>query len=444
MSSLSSVNGMYSEKTNRRILIAGIVMFCLFVIIRDIMHIGYSKYILVALAGAVAVFLNYSNLISFISFLIPLSCGIPGNYIFMILAILYVLKTPTLSKYHLIFSSIFIGQEILFGLLFSGSDIVELIAYCIKVFLTFGIIFDQKDNRCNEHLIAFVLGATFLLVMVFSITTQLVEFEYIISGEFRLGETKVPGMRTIQFGTNANTIGFYSLLSISVCLILMKLTKGLKWLYIPSIALNLFIGLLTVSRSYIVFLALVVVLFLFSGFNPSGKSFFTLILALVLVAFFVGYLAENTTIFEGYETRFKDSTTQSGGGRTDIMKNYFDWQSSNSLYLLFGVGALNHVKLSGFGSPHNGFQQVMVSYGLFGFVIMISALIMAMTLFTSDKKIPKVAYIPFISTILFLQTVQLLMPTEYFMSLIYMYIVLKLFSTTRHNPDKVQLYKTKE
>lgn len=417
-----------SDKTSKKILDGTILFLGFLLVMRDIMHIPINKFMLVAVAGFGGFFMNIFNLVSLISFLVPLSCGIPGNYIFMVLTLLYVFKRPVLSAYHVVFSFIVIAQEILLSFLAPSSNMIELMAYCFKIFLTFGIIFDDRDEHIREHLIAFVIGVTFLLVMILAITLQLVDAEKIMSGEFRLGETKIKGMTSIQLGTNSNTIGFYSLLAVSVCLILMKFTHEFKWIYIPVIAINIFIGFFSVSRSYIIFLALILIYYVFTSYKMTIRSTVTMIIAIVAFSFFIVYIYENTEIFEAYKLRFEDSTAETGGGRTNIFKLYYDWQTNNAFYLLFGAGALNHASLSGFASPHNALQQLLVSYGIIGFIVMIAVLGFCVNQSTKGIKKPKLVYMPFIATVLFLQTLQFLYPTEYFMALIYGYMSIRLLN----------------
>ena len=406
----------FKKATSEKILNFGIFLIFVLLFSRDFIGIDYNKFFLVGIVALIGCFLSYSDLIVFSAFLVPLSCGMPNNYNFMILLILLCLKKDNCNIFQLIFPLIIVAQEWILALFTLNQDFFELIAYSINLFLTLFLILDNSSQKIDykKVVLYFLYSTSFMLSMIFLISVKQYSLSKILLGGYRIGVTKTEDVSILKLSTNANTIGFYALLSVSICLYFLKTTK-LKLSIIALLLLNGVIGLFSLSRSYLLFLLIVLFLFLLTEKKLNFNRLIFMIGSIFILGCLFYLLNTKTDIFSAYLERFLDSDVTTGNKRTEIMMEYFNWLFNRPLRLLFGTGVHNHLETTGLVATHNGIQQIMVCYGVIGLVIFAFVFIKAFY-FAKKGRCEFVTYLPLLAIFLFVQTVQYLDPYEYFMS----------------------------
>lgn len=141
-------------------------------------------------------------------------------------------------------------------------------------------------------------------------------------------------------------------------------------------ALLMIFGALTASRTYLVCLLLMLVLFVFSQRGSIKKKFQFIgsMILLVLVAAGLLYLIF-PDLMEYYISRFKvtDITT----GRDVLMVKYDEFIRTKPTVMFFGIGlnAFRYDLMMVFrvaaGVPHNGIQELVIAWGIPGLILFV-------------------------------------------------------------------------
>ena len=180
-----------------------------------------------------------------------------------------------------------------------------------------------------------------------------------------------------------NILGVVCVLATTGLMQLRSLRKGRPVDMVMAVVLIGF-GTLTASRTFLVCLALMVVLLMFSQKGSAARKLQYLggVIAVLLIALGVMYLFF-PAVLEYFFSRFqtKDITT----GRIDLFAAYNEFIFSSPVIAFFGIG------LQDFGDkllltyrvadvvPHNGIQEVIIAWGFPGALLFL-ALLLAMVL----------------------------------------------------------------
>ena len=415
------------KKFSHLVLVGSILLLMLLLAVRDLRGVGFNKFIIVGIVAITCVLINFGDLLAYATFLIPLSSGIPGNFCFLALAIVYLLKKGTFDSGKVFIPLFFIIQEVFLTFFAVGFNITNLMTYCINLAFVYLVILDENDKRIDykKTLWTYLIGTLFMLAIIFFIAVKNSSFLEVVSGEKRIGyaEENTSGL---VFGTNANTVGFYALMGISIALYMISEGYKFRLFTFLAIGICLFVGVLSVSRSFIIFLVLLLVIFAIKTFKPKFTQVLKLLAFIAFFTILVVVIINNTKILDAYIERFQGEDLEGANGRLDIMIDYFKWQIVRPLRFFFGTGTVSYVATAGFKmASHNGTHQILICYGLIGFVVMIGSLIHAFKLSKGKKKLTILQAFPLLAFVCFVQTVQFLNPQEYFMSLIIIFFAIR-------------------
>lgn len=410
-----------------------LIIFCLLfsaiLYYRDFTGANFNKMYLVVVTIGTAVLLDYKCLLYLLCFIFPLSCGIPSNYIYPLLLCLLFLKDPqkSLNKITL-FAVIFIMEISHYGFYTFEIRIAEVVGYASFLFLLFYIIADNsKDLDCGRCITLFCIGTAVLLLGIIINNTLLMNQLDPINGVMRLGDNKELGdfdETRMMLTANANTIGYYSISSISCLLVLQYYKKINSILFLILFAVSFYGGVLSVSRTWAILMIFSVIVYLRFMKHNIVKS---LLLIGVLSIGVVVFLSQNELILEFFTERFTEDSTNlaTAGGRTIIFQKYNDYLADNPSALLWGKGAVYYSKAAGIGhSTHNAIQQIVVSYGLLGLGIFFYALLKSVRKYFNRNNI--MAILPLCMMLLFVQTIQILNPYYLMCPIIIAFAALKM------------------
>lgn len=202
-------------------LVLCIVAISLILIIRDIIGVNVSDFVLTGICALSMMTLKYEKMVYYIFFLFPIMCGAPG-YIITIAYLLLVLKGPKLKSKQIVPLIIVALLEVVN----ESFNNTEGLYTGILSFLSFTAIFfyflDERESlfSVRKCLIYYGLGATLTFIVIYS--NMFIEYglDAILSGMLRSGAlgvadndvTKMQG----HLAMNANTIAYLSVSVVTI------------------------------------------------------------------------------------------------------------------------------------------------------------------------------------------------------------------------------------
>ncbi len=403
-------------KQQERILLAVMAIgLSLLLIIRDVFGIELSKYIYLAYVVFFLFIAKYETMVYMVFFTLPLVCGLPATYIMLCALALLMIKKKKVNRWQLGMLLFVAAMEIFASFWYPKLDISFMMQYISHAGIMFYLIHDttEVDNlRCVKM---YTLGVCLLCVVIATTTLMYAPdnwLERFSKGLFRFGATQMSELEGMKLKLNANSLAYYSLTGMCCGTFLIEKAKGSgRFWYAVMIGVSAVAGFFTVSRSWLLVVAICVFLYMLSKAKRPGR-FAALVLGLVLMllltAQFVGGLQK---FIDAFTTRLNDENMESGGGRLEIFERYMRAFFANPRAIFFGAGVSQYSEALRIGvSIHNGTQQLLVSYGVFGFIFVIVALFRPVAKACAQKKHGIVSWLPLIGIILFVQTIQFLNP----------------------------------
>lgn len=398
------------------LLIIAIAMTTAVIFARDLFDFQISKWLVLASVLMPSFFMRYDSLVYYLFFLLPLSCGLPGNYLFPLLLLLILLKSKIALQRHIIVFFIIVFYEIIHYVFYTFEiNFAEVIGYFATVFLLcYFVTLDCNKNKLvnTDCALFFCVGLLVLLLGIWYIAQEKGGIVDLLESGSRIGASKqfVDREDELMIGLNPNQLAYFSLVGLSIIFTLYSLKKIHLVLMVLFGSVFVIVGAFSVSRTWLLGLVLLVVLLvLLSGKNKMQKVGFRIFMLLVIVAVGAYVLIQNELFHEIFLMRFSDSTLSTAGDRTNILRDYNEALVNNPIYLLFGAGAVHYSDVFNLEySTHNGTQQIIVSYGILGLIFFLFLTINAVRM--NYRKGYAVCLIPFLTALFFVQSGQLLNP----------------------------------
>jgi hypothetical protein len=299
----------------------------------------------------------------------------------------------------------------------------------------------NKDLDFTLILKAFILGTLSMVVIIMWQYLRVYDVSDFLDLSIRVGDVERhfhlgPGLRV---SNDPNLLGIIT--SFAICTVLiLNYRQSVSKLYLFFIPIFLLFGFFTQSRTFIISVLILFVYYVFASFlkgsaRNAKKAVSSLLITVVLL---VGTFLIIDTLFPQYiinlTTRFEvDDITN---GRTVIFQGYNDFLRGNPRYIPFGAGLNFHRQVSGLPSVHNGFQQVLVSWGIVGCLII--TIIMATLYKTStlSSKFEPMYLLPLIMYIFPMQSTQWFSSSGIVLLNIIWFYSLKLLSNEQHLGEK--------
>ena len=233
----------------------------------------------------------------------------------------------------------------------------------------------------------------------------------------------------ISGAVNPNTLGIVCVL-VSTGLLQIRSQGQAKKRDMIMLLLLIVFGTLTSSRTYLVCLAVMVMLLLIGQKGTINKKIRFFLMFVIILAF--GILILNILfpeLMQYYSARFKvkDITT----GRAELMIEYHKFIVANAKNLFFGIGGqdfanrLINVYRVTWNIPHNGIQELVVAWGVIGLIIFT---ILVVLMILNSKKYNKdqilLNYIPLIIILVKIQAGQMIMSSYTMLAFSYAYLSL--------------------
>lgn len=427
------------------LLICAIVLMTIALYARDLFGVNLPKLYLVALAVIPAFIMSYQSLVCFIFFLFPLTSGIPGNIIFPILIVVLLLKKRNSFEKNSLYCFLILAfMELIHYIFYSfGINWTSTLGYFCNLFFLFYLI-SLRDSFVDNSkcLLFFCIGLAVFLIAIFLITQINGSVEMLLESGNRIGYSKDitdSEDAIMMLNANPNGLGLFSVVGFATVMVLYSLKRIKFWVMVLFSVLYLFVGAMSLSRTFLICVVLLVGLYLFFLGKTKGKIYWLLsLLFLVFIVAAFCYFGKNTLLYEAYTNRIDNVTGDNMGGRTDVFSSYNNYLLDNPICLIFGAGAVHYHSVINtiFNATHNGIQQILVAYGLIGFFFFIVITVSAVRKCYVTKM--SICLLPFIIALIYVQSGQLLNPSNNLYLFIVSFFVMKLSSEeiSKVNPKR--------
>lgn len=394
-----------------KVVLAYIVMLSLMILLRDIVGISLNKYIFVMVCAGFFVLSNKRNMVYMLMFTFPLLCGLPGNYIMPIAILFYFLKSKSINRNQIFLCIFIILMEMFASFFYSSIDLPGMVGYTTTLMFFFCLIYDNSHYDYEKCVHYFVLGVTLtcaVIVMATILKTPSWQQD-IASGYLRFGEIEHVAEEDLNLTLNANSLAYISVAGIGCCVVLLRCSKFNKLFLATEMAVLTVTGLLTLSRTWVLLLVLLGVLYVMSS-NISRKGILQIAAVLgvfVLIGYFV-YL-KFPQVIVGMISRFGRSDIATGNDRYEITRKYMELFGVNVRTALFGTGVTQYRSVMGIEeSLHNSLVQILICYGLVGTVVFSCGWLAKVV--KAIGKVKLLYWIPFLCILVFSTSLQMLYP----------------------------------
>lgn len=393
-----------------------LLLFVGLILARDVIDISVNSYVFVALAVIFFAINDADKTVAAMAFLIPSYNGIQYVIIYLIGIAILILKDATAFQIRPV--PILCTMLIILIELFAGFN-EEVVLNLTALFRFFGmfifsfLLFPSYSKKLDYALVlkAFLWGTLFMVVNILWQYIIVYGVSAFITLGIRVGDvtTHFYLTRGFRVSNDQNLLGIISATAISSALILnyRKSGSGLYLLFIPAF---LIFGFLTQSRTFLLTIAVMFTYYMFASlFKGKEKNVNRTVLIFIIV---VTLLVVTYNIIQSYFPQYVENLTSRleaediTGGRSRIFQFYNEFMLNNPGYIPFGTGMLSYRQVSGYGSIHNGFQEVFVSWGVIGCLLVTLMMISLYKSSSMAKKFEPIRLLPIIMYIIPIQTIQ--------------------------------------
>lgn len=394
-----------------------VALISLLVFARDCAGVNVNKYIFLIIYVLAFATFDCKRTVALIAFTIPMSYGLPNNYL-IVLSCLFLLykQRDSLNCSLLLFPLILSLLEVICVSWYQTIDIISEIAYMSTLLLLVLVVAEQQADAIL-FLQMYILGVAIAIGIVICSTASVYGLPETLSGSIRIGgdtDDVLSGHNTgiIHLRFNANEIGYHSLVAISCSLVLFHQSNANRLQLLVCSLVCILGGFLSVSRTWMMFTACLIIMQLLISFGNRGHLGRGFVLIAALTGFAIIVLNQNSELVDSITKRFELANFATAGGRTPLLKAYNKYFLNAPLWRQFlGVGVVGYKEICGlWNSMHNGFQQVLVCLGFLGSTVFVSYLLSLYKLSVQGQSPSFMNYLPLIACMAFIQSIQLLNP----------------------------------
>ncbi|MBQ9784239.1 MAG: hypothetical protein IJW29_01940 [Clostridia bacterium] len=311
-------------------------------LLRDAYSVNINKYLFVAIAIIGTVALSTENFTCFMFFSLPLYFGLPGNYITILFLARILLSYQKLKlKRANVCVAILICLFMVLQNVFTGySDVVHFM-FLLNIILIVLLFAYRTTWKTRTILLCYSFGVAMLGIIMLISTLQVYEFNELMSSSLRLGDAQYASESTaMHVSVDPNYYGAYTIsaLAMSVPFLQKKGPSALaKTILIICLLAALAVCLIGLSRSFVLVLALWILLYLIS--QKKWKNILVTLVVLTIIAIIVVRFMPN--VVESLLRRFNESDMATANGRTNQIGKYYNSWMETLPTMLFGIGMFN-------------------------------------------------------------------------------------------------------
>lgn len=422
-----------------------LLLIAALMIIRDVGDIGVNKYFFVVLCFLCFINKDKSEIYKSIAFITPLAGGLPYTYIIVLAQMFIVLKEKGRRKFDLpSLTCILLLLLMEFVSIIRGYfSIVEFIGFAFIVWFSLTRMSDLDDNYDNEGIaIFFIAGYFAAIINIFGqVLTKYSWVQLLTMGSVleRFGNTTDALSimdQQMRLSFNPNGLGCICIQVLVIALLLQHQNK--KKVYLAVVTLALVVGLMTQSRTFLVTVIIVGILYLTS----TTKSLKTVLSGIGVSIVLIG--ASSIIISKWFSSyvqglQLRMQATDITNGRVGLFQIYNEFILRHVNTFLFGVGLQRYPEKYGYyQSCHNAIQEIIVAWGLIGLAI--TVFFFARVLIRAYRKVGKsnvIFFLPIIATFIMVQAGQGFRDEVGLLRLVVMYSVILIpFDTYRQTSSQ--------
>lgn len=374
---------MKTRISERHMLMGLVIVFSVLLTLRSVINV--FVYPLILVGAAVVALLPLGTCLPVLCFLLPFANIIkisPGQIsIFTVFFAIYVLriifKTGRLNRMFLFTAFIFAG----YCLAISGPGKIVTIVTMVCGFTMLREVTESDDYDYRHVLYAFCFG-----IIISSAIGAFRDYLPVIRS-FSMDTTYKVGHEEYAqrfVGLNSNPNYFTMDITVALgCLITTICTEKMRPIYALLFAVLAVFGLMSVSKSFLIVLTIMIVILLLNSLRSGGTTFLKLAFALVIVGALILIFAE-----EAVSTYIVRLTKDSSGdlssvttGRSDIWIAYIKEMLRSFRTLFFGAGLGENYE----HGAHNTYIEMVYQTGLVGVVLYLFVFKSSVAI----KKLPK-------------------------------------------------------
>ena len=407
-------------KSGKFMLAVYIILIATLLYARDIIGISINKNIFIALVILFSMSLKYENLLSLILFTLPLMCGLPGNYflpIWCLIVVFYQIRNNTFNYSILAFWLAIVLWEIVIYCFYPFEiPTMNVLGYFSALLLTCVLISEYRTIDYSTPVICFCLGCCVLLGAIF----------LMYSSDPSMMYTDTMGM-TLK--TNSNNIGYLSSASIACLFTLFYYKKINVIIFMVMAGVSFYCGMFSISRTWAISVVLTIVIY--SIFQRDNKKVgYALLCVIAILGLY--FLSKNPLLLDAFIGRFEGDEIETGGQRTILFAQYNEFLLNHPWNLFWGTSAQLYKEVTGlYHSTHNSLQQIWMSYGIIGFLVIITVYFKALK--NNYLKKEYMACMPMLIIVFFLQSIQVLNPHNGMYPIIAAFFIMKMIKVKKNS-----------
>lgn len=393
----------FNKKYNANI---AIVILTSLILGRDLINISVPFIVFTAIVILGGLFTDSNGRLVVISYLLPFCRALPYSEMLLVVLGIELLCSIKKKKIHIKLYFPILGIiiiELLDYLRFDifSNEIIYLVLYMI--YATY--VIDQKiaEEQEGKIAIAFSMGSIIAVISVVIREVSELGMNYITVYGVRFG-SETNGRMVTNF--NSNELGMYCAVAASF-MIIEYLHNKKKINIVLGVIVSL-LGFVSISRTYLIIIFMIWFYYIVKQLKSLRGIILTITMLIVTIYLFNRFLPDFTAwIMEYYAKRNKQSSIDGFGGRAGIMSTLFSYYFASIWSILFGYSEMYSIIL-GVGGAHNGLQEMLLSWGIIGFLVSARWIfILFKTRSVNSKTTSKKGMIPFCVFLLFIQTLQL-------------------------------------
>lgn len=419
-------------KSGKFMLAVYIILIATLLYARDIIGISINKNIFIALVILFSMSLKYENLLSLILFTLPLMCGLPGNYflpIWCLIVVFYQIRNNTFNYSILTFWLAIVLWEIVIYCFYPFEiPTMNALSYFSALLLTCVLISEYRTIDYSTPVICFCLGCCVLLGAIFLIYSSDPSMMY-TDGGVRMGGDMYTDTMKMTLKTNSNNVGYLSSASIACLFTLFYYKKIDVIIFMVMAGVSFYCGMFSLSRTWAISVVLTIVIY--SIFQRENKKAgYALLCVIAIIGFY--YLSKSPLLLDAFIGRFEGDNIKTGGQRTVLFAQYNEFLLNHPWNLFWGTSAQLYKDVTGlYHSTHNSLQQIWMSYGIIGFLVIITVYFKALK--NNYLKKEYMACMPMLMIVFFLQSIQVLNPHNGMYPIIAAFFIMKMIKVKKNS-----------
>ncbi len=324
--------------------ISALVMIALTVLIclRDILGISVSKYLLAALLAPPLLLLGETNFFRLWAFIMPLYIGLPGNILTAVMLLRFMLNCMDSGEIKIepvqLVLTVLTGLYIFIQNIITGYTGVYQMIYPAELMLLYFVMTSNHGDNLKDMLQAYTVGVALVGAVMLASTLRGAQFEELMNVGSRLGYLGRTDDMTIIIDPN-----YYGLFALTVLSVNWLMVSKKKYSFSETlvafacVSISLFIGLIGLSRAFILSAAA----WLFMVILAGGRRKIKLALIVWTALLVIGAFRLMPDTIEVLISRFRGADVMTGNGRlTHDYEMICRWMET-PVSMMFGIGLFN-------------------------------------------------------------------------------------------------------